>query len=144
MVEWSVFQETSQITGRTYNLSFLLYVDVNTGEWGKVVDRPVLSFCLTESGIYYVPLANRYCGNVEGARVCNFEESIYRCDLNGENTEKVYTNAMIDFAFKFTVIDNTLYGWLSDYNEDSLSYDKTFFGGIEFETGRIIRTEKDE
>ncbi len=147
----SGMSRTSEYTNQTFQLNFLVWVDIESGESGKVIEEPVTSFCLTDDAIYYVPFKLRhiyvpedYEEHPEEVTVCISDESLYVCDLNGKNSRVIYTNEKMDYAKNFTVIDNILYGWLLDYNEETHRFDKTFFGAIELETGRIIRTEKPE
>ena len=143
--------ETSEYIQQKFQLSFLISIDINTGYVCKILENPIANFCLTEDGIYYSPFKLRHLflpenpeENQDQITVCLFDESLYVCDLNGENIRKVYTNDQLDYTEKFTVIDNTLYGWMFDYNDITHTFDKTFFGAIEFDTGRIIRTKKPE
>lgn len=139
----------SEYTQQNYPLCFLLRIDLTTKEVQQLLDQPLCSFYLSDDAIYYVPfelrhiyIPDNYKEHPNTVSICLFEDSIYRCDLNGEHSEKLYSNDRIDFVENFVVIEDTLYGWLFDYNEETHCYDKTFFGGIEFSTGRVIRTEK--
>ena len=143
--------QTSEYSLVNYILSFLVWVDVNTGEAGRVLETPVTSFCLTDEAIYYSPFKIRnlyvpddYEEHPENVKVCLMDETLYACNLDGSNVRKVYTNDTLDYAEDFTVIDEILYGWIYDYNEETRTFDKTFFGAINFESGEIIRTEKPE
>lgn len=139
----------SEYTQKNYPLNFLLCIDLTTKQARQILDQPLCNFYLTDDAIYYVPFELRhiyipddYQEQPNSVSICLFEDAIYRCDLNGENSKKLYSNSQIDFIENFVVIEDTLYGWLYDYNEQTHTYDKTFFGGIEFDTGRVIRTEK--
>ena len=139
----------SEYTQQSYPLCFLLCIDLTTKEVRQILDQPLCSFYLSDDALYYVPfelrhiyIPDNYKEHPNTVSICLFEDAIYRCDLNGEHSEKLYSNDRIDFIENFVVIEDTLYGWLYDYNEETHTYDKTFFGGIEFSTRRVIRTEK--
>ena len=139
----------SEYTQQSYPLTFLICIDLNTKQAWQVLDQPLCYFYPTGDTIYYVPfelrhiyIPDNYEENPSGVMICLFEDTIYQCDLNGENSKKLYSNDQIDFAENVIVIDGILYGWLYDYNEATHTYDKTFFGGIDLKTGRVIRTEK--
>ncbi len=139
----------SDYTQQNYPLNFLLCIDLTTKEVQQILDQPLSNFYLADNAIYYVPfelrhiyIPDNYKEHPDKVMICLFEDAIYQCDLNGENSKKLYSNDQIDFVENFVVIEDTLYGWLYDYNEETHTYDKTFFGGIEFDTGRVIRTEK--
>ena len=141
---------TEQYTGAQQRMSFLVRIDLATKQAERVVEEPVENFTMTEQGIYYVPFKLRYLyvpddaqSNPDRVKYCLFEESIYFCDLDGNNAKVVYTNDKIDFTCYFTVIDNTLYGWLFDYNEQEKQFSSSgYFGAINFDTGRIVHAEK--
>ena len=141
---------TEQYTGAQQRMSFLVCIDLASGQAERVVEQPVENFTVTEQGIYYVPFELRYLflpddpeRNSDKIRYCLFEESVYFCDHDGNNARVVYTNDKLDFTFYFTVIDNTLYGWLFDYDEQEKQYSSSgYFGAVSFDTGRIVRTEK--
>ena len=149
LVVSSTTREKSEYTGQSFPLTFLICIDLESYKAERVVDDPVYNFSLTEQGIYYVPFKLRHIyvpdnheKYSEQVKVCLFDDSLYFCDFDGNNTEKVYTNDKLDYSFKFTVIDNTLYGWMFDYNEETHEFDKTFFGSINLDSGRIVHTEK--
>lgn len=145
----SMTRESSELTGQAFPLTFLMRINLNNGNVERVVDRPVQNFTLTEQGIYYVPFKLRHIyvpenheEHPEQVKLSLSDDSLYFCDLDGNNEEKVYTNDELDFSYRFTVIDNTLYGWMFDYNEETHEFDKTFFGSINLDSGRIVHTEK--
>ena len=127
-------------------MKFLIWMDVRTGETGRVVDNPVTGFCLTNDTIYYLPQKLRYFyvpedyeEHPEDVVVYTVDETLHACDLNGENTREVYTNEKLSFS-SFTVIDGVLCGWMQDYDEETHWWNRqAFFGAIDLETGRIIR-----
>ncbi len=141
---------TEQYTGGQQRMSFLMCIDLASGQAERVVEQPVENFTVTEQGVYYVPFQLRYLyvpenpeQNPRGVKYCLFEPSVYFCGHDGSNAKIVYTNDKLDFSFRFTVIDNTLYGWLFDYNEQEKNFSSSgYFGSVNFDTGRIVRTEK--
>ena len=141
---------TEQYTGGQQRMSFLMCIDLASGQAERVVERPVETFSVTEQGIYYVPFELRHLyvpenpeQNPRGVKYCLFEESIYFCGHDGSDAKIVYTNDKLDFSFRFTVIDNTLYGWLFDYNEQEKNFSSSgYFGSVNFDTGRIVHAEK--
>ncbi len=141
---------TVQYTGGQQRMSFLMRIDLGSKEAERVVEGPVENFTVTEQGIYYVPFKLRYLylpddpeGSPDKVKYCLFEESIYFCDHDGSNARVVYTNDKLDFTFYFTVIDNTLYGWLFDFDEQEKNFSSSgYFGSVNFDTGRIVHAEK--
>lgn len=139
----------SDYTQQSYPLNFLLCIDLTTNEVKQILDQPLCNFCLTDDAIYYVPFELRhiyipddYQENPNSVSICLFEDALYKCDLDGEGSQKLYSNDQIDFIENFIVVEDTLYGWMYDYNEQTHLYDKTFFGAIELNTGRVIHTVK--
>ena len=141
-------QETQPVeyTGEKCQMKFLIWMDVRTGETGRVVDNPVTGFCLTNDTIYYLPQKLRYFyvpedyeEHPEDVVVYTVDETLHACDLNGENTREVYTNEKLSFS-SFTVIDGVLCGWMQDYDEETHWWNRqAFFGAIDLETDKIIR-----
>ena len=141
---------TEQHTGGQQRMSFLMCIDPASGQAERVVEGPVENFTVTEQGIYYVPFELRYLyvpenpeQNPREVKYCLFEESIYFCGHDGSDAKIVYTNEKLDFSFRFTVVDNTLYGWLFDYDEQEHNFSSSgYFGSVNFDTGRIVHAEK--
>ena len=141
---------TEQYTGGQQRMSFLMFIDLESGQAECVVEQPVENFTVTEQGIYYVPFKLRYLyvpenpeQNPREIKYCLFEESVYFCKHDGSDAKVVYTNEKLDFSFRFTVVDNTLYGWLFDYNEQEKGFSSSgYFGSVNFDTGRIVHAEK--
>ena len=140
-----------EYTGGERNMSFLLWADVKTGENGRLLEEPVTDFCITDDTVYYLPFKLRYLfvpedyeEHPEDVKTFFVDETLYACDLKGDNSREVYTNEKLTFA-PFTVIDSVLYGWMQDYDEETHWWNRqAFFGAIELETGRIIRSENSE
>ena len=124
-------------------------MDVATGEVKRFVDEPVVSFCLTDDAVYYVPFKLRVSENyLNDPKKNTFrinDETLYACDLDGKNIRKVYTNeSMLYSSIGYTVIDGFIYGWMNEIDEETLQLGPLFFGAIEIETGRLIKTQKPE
>ena len=127
----------------------LLCMDINTGEIKRLVDEPIVDFCLTDDAVYYVPFKLRVSKNfLSDPKKNTFrvnDETLYACDLDGKNIRKVYTDSSVIYCgMGFTVIDGFIYGWMSEIDEETLQLGPLFFGGIEIETGRLIKTKKPE
>lgn len=139
----------SEYTKQDYPLPFLICIDLETKEARQLLEQPLMALCVTDDAIYYslfelkhLYIPDDYEKKPNSVMVYLLGDALYKCDLNGENSEEVYATDQIHYAHIFTVIDDVLYGWLFDYNDETHTYDKTFFGAIELKTGRVIRTEK--
>ena len=141
----------NQYNGKIYGYTYLLSVDIHTGEVKRVVEDPVISFALTNEAIYYAPFELRYMyvpenyeENPKGVVIFLASPTLYACDLNGENTKAVYTNETMDYIEAFTVIDNKLYGWLYEFDDANHAFKDSYFGCIDLETKEIIPADVEE
>jgi len=131
--------------------NYLMSFDIHTGEVMQLTDRPVASFTVNEEGIYYVPQVLRhmyvpedYNGNPNTVVVLYADENLHFMDFDGSEDRIVYTNPNLCFYDVMgPVIDNVLYGWFSDYNEDEHYFGEVYFGGVNLQTGEIIRTVRE-
>ena len=131
----------------SYAKNYLISIDLSSLKWEKVVDCPVITFCLTDDAIYYSPMVQRhlyvpenYSESPEKVVVFYADESLHRCSLDGTNDKIVYTNDMMDFSEEYTVINGILFGWLFDYDEKAHSFvSGGYFGSIDFSSGTVKR-----
>ena len=128
----------------THNKLYLMKIDVRTGETKQLVDVPVHSYTLTEDTIYYTEQTIRivyapedYKEHPEKVVVTGSFETLYACDLNGENRRGVLTDPYLDLDLDtHCIIDNCMYG-------DILQYDETehrmmqFYGKVDLKTGEV-------
>ena len=145
----SKYSYVSEITGGEWPQEILFSVDINTGEVKKVLEEPVVNFCVTDDAVYYVPFKYRilympedYENNKDDLRTWKMDYTVYACDLDGKNVRAVYSNDKISCSRWMAVIGGVLYSYISDYDEEEHTYSsKLSFGAIDLETGKAI-TEK--
>lgn len=132
-----------------HQLSFLLCIDMKTGDVKKVIEEPVISFCLTDDTIYYslfelrhLYIPEDYKEHPENVVIFLTSPDLHACDLDGSNDRVIYTNEEINFATSYTIIDEVLYGFLWDYNENLHKFGDTYFGKIDFSTGKVTAAVK--
>ena len=68
---------------------------------------------------------------------------MHACDLDGNNDRIVYTNEKLSFMTHYTVIDNVYYGRLCGLNDTETDWAESYFGTIDFETGKITSANKE-
>jgi len=139
-----VYSEYNENMAR--KLSYLVAVDVHTGELTRVVDEPVIQFCVTNEGIYYAPLKLRhmyipedYEENPNKIQIFWADETLHFCNHDGSGKKEVYTNEKMDYVEMFTVIDNILYGLLFDYDDESHRWGERYHGSIDLATGVVTK-----
>jgi hypothetical protein len=139
----------SEYNNITYSYSYLMCLSLETGEAKRIVDKPIISFCLTDDAVYYTPFELRhmyipedYKEHPENVVVFLASPELHSCDLDGGNDKILYTNKNMDFAKLYTVIDGVLYGWLWDYDESLHRFGSTYFGIINLSTGKVTATVK--
>ena len=83
-----------------------------------------------------------YENNKDDIKTWTQGDTVYACDLDGNNIHAVYTNDQICYSNYFSVFDGTLYSLTSTYIEEEHTYgSKVNFTAIDLETGELIRTE---
>ena len=141
---------TSEYNKSSYMLNYLVSVDVKTGEYKKLIEDPVITFCVTDDAIYYSPMVLRhmyipedYENHPEGVVVFLADATLYSCALDGSNAVEVYTNDKMDYVESYTVIDGVLYGWLFDFDENNHCFTNQYFGAIDLNSGEITRAHEE-
>jgi hypothetical protein len=142
---------TSEYRRSSHPYQFLVSVDIQTGEVKKAIENPVISYVLTDDTIYYAPFELRhmyipddYEQYPENVAIFLASATLYACDIDGGNHRAVYTNETMDYIEDFTVIDDTLYGWLYDFDEVNHMFGDAYFGKIDFKTGEVTPAQVEE
>ena len=138
----------SEYSKASYAKQYLISVNLDTGLVKKINDSPVISFCLTDEAIYYVPMIQRhlyvpdnYVDSPSSVVVFYADSSLHRCNHDGTDDKVVFTNETLDFAEEFTVIDNKLIGELFNYDEEEHRFTPGgFFGTVDLDTKTITRS----
>ena len=149
---YSEYPYIPEITGGEVSLKILYSVDVNTGEVKKVLEEPIVYFCVSDDAIYYVPfkysvlyMPEDYENNKEDLKTWTQDNTVYACDFDGKNIRAVYANDQISYSSRFCVFDGILYSFTSMYNEEEYSYgSKVSFTVIDLETGELTIVKKSE
>lgn len=134
----------NEYTGVTYaKNTFLVSVDITTGEWNKVTEEAVESFTVTDDRVYYFPTDLRYLyvpknaeSNKDGVKVSFFGDTLYSRKHDGSDVRAEYTNEKIDTCFDYTVINGRLYGSIDLYGSESTGS----FCAVDLATGEILGT----
>lgn len=141
----SIYSEYRQ---QTYSFSYLISVDIFSGEVKQIIESPIEYYVVTDEGIYYSPMKLRhryvpddYMENPLEVDITLEDEDRYFCNLDGSGSKVVYTNAALNLSSYFTVIDNVLYGWVSEYDEVDHGSGERYFAAIDFESGKITPAE---
>lgn len=142
---------TSEYKKTQYLTHTLVSVDIQSGEWKKVVDEPIITFCLTDTAIYYSPfklrhmyIPDNYEQNPQDVVIFLADETLKACDLDGQNKRDIYSNSDMDYIESYTVIDGTLYGWMQEFNQDEHRFGDVFWGRICFDTGSIAKAIEED
>jgi len=67
------------------------------------------------------------------------DETLHFCNHDGSGDKEVYTNEKLYYMELFTVIDNVLYGWLFDYDDESHRWGERYHGSIDLATGVVTK-----
>ena len=134
----------SEYYPETHNKQYLLKIDVRTGETKQLVDVPVHNYIMTEDTIYYTEQTVRviyvpedYEKHPEKVVVTGSYETLYACDLNGENRREVLTDPYLDLNVgSHCIIDNCMYGTIYQYDETEHKM-VDFFGKVDLKTGEV-------
>ena len=134
----------SEYYPETHRKQYLLKIDVRTGETKQLVDVPVHSYTLTEDTIYYTEQTVRviyapedYKEHPEKVVVTGSYETLYACDLNGENRREVLTDPYLDLDVgSHCIIDNCMYGTIYQYDETEHKM-VNFYGKVDLKTGEV-------
>lgn len=89
--------------------------------------------------VLYLP--EDYEKHPEKVALIGSNDTIYACDLDGNNHREVYTDPILDLNDFNRIIDNCLYGWIRVYDEDERQMSNYFFGKLDFATGEITPSE---
>ena len=135
---------TSEYFSFTNRKRYLLKIDARTGEMKQLIEEPVYGLVVTNDTIYYTEQTIRhlyvpedYIDHPENIVITESYETIYACDLDGNNPREVYTDPNLDINFFNRIIDNCLYGWISVYDETEHKLSDRFFAKLDFATGEI-------
>ena len=139
-----------EVIGGEIRYKILFSVDINTGEVKKVVEDPVVYFCVSDDAVYYVPfnfkilyMPEDYENNKDDLKVWWVDSTVYACDLDGKNIRAVYSNDKISYSRRMAVFGGVLYSLIGDYDEEEHYYSsKVSFGAIDLETGKIAKKER--
>ncbi len=138
----------SEYRNQYFTPTFLVSVDIRTGESKLIKEDPVASFCPTDDGIYYslyrlrhMYIPDNYRENPQSVVIFLSDENIHFCDFYGSNDCVVYTNDKMDFTGSRTVIDGVQYGWLFDYSDSEHSFGHVYFGSIDYRTGKVTKAK---
>ncbi len=136
----------SNYTEKNFYYSYLVKVDLDTGESGRLIEDRIASFCLTDDTLYYSPFEARAVYIPENAPENAVEitgaAELHACDLQGENDRVVYKNDKLSYTEEYTVINNVLYGRIAEVDEKNSSWGNGFFGTIDFATGVVTRVNE--
>jgi len=139
----------SEYQTRQYYKSYLISIDIHTGEVKRVVDEPVLMFHVTDEGIYYCPqtlwvmhVPEDYEEHPEDVVINQGDDTIHFCNFDGSGDKIVYQNGKLFAVLQFTIINNVYYGYVMEYNEEDHSFDSPRFVTIDFATGEVIEAPK--
>lgn len=141
--------------GFTHTLAYLVSIDMDTGEGGKLMEAPVEFFDVTETGIYYIPyrlrilyLPENYAEDDDPDKLNKVllstqDEHLWACGFGGENPRKVAEKAHADVVNLATVLDGELYGMLQIYDIDAHTKE-VLYATFNLESGEVIRVKKEE
>ena len=134
----------SEYTPMTLRKTYLLRINAATGEMTQLVKEPVNGLIVTDDAIYYTEKTLRplyvpddYKDHPEKVVLIDSHETVYVCDLEGNNRREVYSDPYLDVNYFSRVIDNCLYGWISVYNETEHKRSEYSFAKLDFSTGEI-------
>ena len=138
----------NEYTGVEYALNtFLVSVDMSTGEWMKITDEAVESYTVTDDRVYYYPTEIRYLyvpenyeKNTDSVHTAFFGATLYSRPLDGGAAKAEYTNENINSCYDYTVIGGKLYGNISVYDEALHDSTRSMFGVVDMATGNIVGT----
>ena len=127
--------------------TFLVSVDISTGEWSKVTEEPVESYTLTDDRVYYFPsevrhlyVPENYEKRLEDICVSFIDATLYSRKLDGSDLKTECTIGSLNTCYDFTVLDGKLYGSVSVYNESDESRDAAFCA-VDLRTGAILDSD---
>ena len=136
----------NEYTGVTYaKNTFLISVDISTGEWMKVTNEAVETFTVANDRVYYYPTDLRYLyvpenyeKDPDGVKVSFFGATLYSRKHDGSDLRAEYTNEEIDSCYDYTVIDGKLYGSICVYDEALRGSSRAEFCAVDLATGSIV------
>ena len=135
----------SEYKGSYPKNSFLVSVDINSGEWKKVIEEEVFAFTVTDDRIYYSPFKLRhlyvpenYQNNANDVVVSMIDSTLYSCNHDGGDIKAVFNNEIISSYYDFTVIDGRLHGMMSLYDESKHDTTRLLFCSVDLATGEVL------
>lgn len=135
--------EECKYTGKKFNHSKLICIDIYTGEYKQLLETSIITFTLTDNKIYYSPMVLRYMyispedSKINEMKVFLADATLYSCNIDGSDVQAIYTNDMVDYIESYTVVDNKLYGWFCNFDKTINNWGKEYFGMIDFATDSI-------
>ena len=138
----------NEYTGVEYSKNtFLVSIDISTGDWMMITEEAVESFTVTDDRVYYYPFELRYLyvpenyeKNPDGIKISFFSATLYSRKHDGSDLKSEYTNDIISASYDYTVIDGKLYGKISVYDETDRNNSKSAFCTVDLATGEIINS----
>ncbi len=127
-----------------YRYNYLISVDLKSGSAYRLLDKPISSFCLMDNAIYYSPFELRhmyipedYSTKPQNVSVFLASATLYACDIDGKNSRALFTNENVDFVEFYTVVEDCLYGWLWNYDQEAHGFSEIYYGRIDLKTGNV-------
>lgn len=132
------------------NESYCFVISAGTGEAKKLLEEPIISFCVAAEGVYFYPTEVRMMSDPakylpEDAKAVYLfgADTLYLCDHDGQNVHSVWkdTQGLIDFVEDYTIVDGTYYGWVDRFNREENHWESRFdWAEVDLGTGEMILT----
>jgi len=135
----------NEYTNQKRYKSYLISIDIHSGDVKRVVNGPVIDFTVTDEGIYYCPQAliylyvpEDYKEHPEEVVVYLGDHTLHYCKHDGSEDKIVYQNDKLSLGGDYTIIDNVYYGIAQDYLEEEHRFNyQAYFAAIDLATGEI-------
>jgi len=147
----------SENSSHTRVNTYLIALNTKTGEGKQLVEEPICQFTVTENKIYYIPVEFRHLYPSENddesyaqdpVATISTSSKIYSCNLDGSKPKLVLDLPRYKIAPLFLVIDNTLYGWLADLENNQWLAGKVAlqsnFASVDLSSGNVTFAQKQD
>ncbi len=122
--------------------SYLIALDIKSGNFERVLDIPIYSFCISEDKVYYVPTKYSVIppedlpNENSRLKLRHSSDTLYSCDLDGENIEAVYSSSEVMISEMYCVNGDNLYCLTAIY-PGAETYSDNKIAAIDFSSGNI-------
>ncbi len=133
----------SEYRKKSFSVHYLMRMNLENGSVERLNEAPVFIYQIDGDKIYFIKeelqhlyIPDDYETNPGGVPILLIGDTLYSCDLDGNNVQAVIQFPDTDFS-SFTVINGFYFGTQDKFNHDTHSWGKEHYVAGDLATGKI-------